>query len=94
MIIITIIIIIIIILTQQIKDCLEANKTQHNAQHGFRTNRSTTSNMLICDTKFSETLNERIECHVIMIDFKGLFDKTDHSIILIAKLSILVWIAK
>ena len=42
--------------------------------------------MLICDTLIAEALNERAECHVIMIYFKRAFNKIDHSI-LISKLS-------
>ena len=74
------------LITQQIKEYLEATNALHNAQHGFRSNRSTTSNMLICDTLITEALNKRAECHLIMIDFKRAFDKIDHSI-LISKLS-------
>ena len=73
-------------MTQQIKEYLKATNALHNAQHDFRSNRSTTSNMLICDTLIAEALNERAECHVIMIDFKRAFDKIDHSI-LTSKLS-------
>ena len=73
------------LISQQIKEYLEATNALHNAQHGFRSNRSTTSNMLICDTLIAEALNERAECHVIIIDFKRAFDKIDHSI-LISKL--------
>ena len=74
------------LITQQIKEYLEATNALHNAQHGFRSNRSTTSNMLIYDMLIAEALNERAECHVIIIDFKRAFDKIDHSI-LISKLS-------
>ena len=74
------------LITQRIKEYLEATNALHNAQHGFRSNRSTTSNMLICDTLIAEALNEKAECHVIIKDFKKTFDKIDHSI-LISKLS-------
>ena len=74
------------LISQQIKEYLEATNVLHNAQHGFRSNRLTTSSMLICDTLIAEVLNEKAECHVIMIDFKRAFDKIDHSI-LISKLS-------
>ena len=74
------------LITQQIKEYLEATNTLHSVQYGFRSNRSTTSNMLICDTLIAEALNERAECHVIKIDFKRAFDKIDH-FILISKLS-------
>ena len=54
--------------------------------------------MFICDTLIAEALNERAQCHMIMIDFKRAFDKIDHSI-LISKLSnfdidsnIVIWI--
>ena len=35
------------LITQLIKEYLEATSALHNAQHGFRSNRSTTSNLLI-----------------------------------------------
>ena len=46
-----------LIITQQIKEYLEATNALHKAQHDFRSNRSTTSNMLIYDTLIAEALN-------------------------------------
>ena len=49
-----------------------------NAQHGFRKNRSTISQLIITVNDFASTLRDQIQTDAILLDFSKAFDKVDH----------------
>ena len=49
-----------------------------NAQHGFRKNRSTISQLIITVNDFASTLRDQKQTDAILLDFSKAFDKVDH----------------
>ena len=50
-----------------------------NAQHGFRKNRSTISQLIITVNDFASTLRDQKQTDAILLDFSKAFDKVDHN---------------
>ena len=69
-----------IILTQ-ISDYLENNILMCPQQHGFMSQRSTLSNLLLCDELITQYLNDRKPCDLFLLDFTRAFDKLSHNIL-------------
>lgn len=53
----------------------------HENQHGFRSNRDTTSNLIELDTHVAMNLDEKAQTDIIYIDLAKAFDRVDHSIL-------------
>ena len=49
-----------------------------NAQHGFRKNRSTISQLVITVNDFASSLRDQKQTDAILLDFSKAFDKVDH----------------
>ena len=49
-----------------------------NAQHGFRKNRSTVSQLVITVNDFASSLRDQKQTDAILLDFSKAFDKVDH----------------
>ena len=50
-----------------------------NAQHGFRSNRSCDTQLIITINDFAESLNQGGQCDVLTLDFSKAFDKVLHA---------------
>ena len=49
-----------------------------DAQHGFRKNRSTVSQLVITVNDFASSLKNQKQTDAILLDFSKAFDKVDH----------------
>ena len=65
---------------------LDNNHFLSESQHGFRAGRSTTTNLVACDSRIASILNSGNQADLFLLDFARAFDKVNHSI-LIHKLS-------
>ena len=65
----------------QMRDYLENNKLMCPQQHGFMSQWSTLSNLLLCDELFAQYLNDRKSCDLFLLDFTRAFDKVSHSVL-------------
>ena len=70
------------IIVAQTRDYLENNKLMCPQQHGFMSQQSTLSNLLLCDELIAQYLNDRKPCDLFLLDFTRAFDKVSHSILL------------
>ena len=50
-----------------------------NAQHGFHSNRSYNTQLIITVNDFAESLNQGGQCDVLTLDFSKAFDKVPHA---------------
>ena len=57
---------------------LEGNNVLHINQHGFRKERSCTTQLLECIDDFTNSLDDRKEIDLIYLDFKPAFDRVPH----------------
>ena len=67
------------IIKEELTDFLETNKLLADSQHGFRRDRSTTTNLL----DFCDHLTKELDCGnnvgVAFLDFQKAFDEVSHS---------------
>ena len=66
------------ILYSNIMSHLKRNNILCDNQHGFRQNRSCTSQLLITVNDFANTLNDGKQIDSILLDFSKAFDKVNH----------------
>ena len=76
------------ILRKKISSYLETNKLLTETQHGFRQNRSCSTQLLSYTNLILNNLTQGIETDSIYLDYSKAFDKIDHTI-LITKLKLL-----
>ena len=64
------------------RNYLENNKLMCPQQHGFMSQLSTLSNLLLFDELIAQYLNDRTPCGLFLLDFTRASDKVSHSILL------------
>ena len=62
------------IIMTQMRDYLENNKLMCLQQHGFMSQRSTLSNLLLCDKLIAQYLNDKKPSELFLLDFTRAFD--------------------
>ena len=70
------------LIIEQLVDYIEHNNILSNTQHGFRTARSTVTNLLSSDKYIAEWINSRADFDLITFDMSKAFDKVSHNLIL------------
>ena len=61
---------------------LDNNHFLSESQHGFRAGRSTTTNLIACDSRIASILNSGNQADLFLLDFARAFDKVNHSILI------------
>ena len=69
------------IIVSQLQEYLSSNALNCQQQHGFMPKRSTATNLLQCDDRIAQHLNNKTPCDVFMLDFTRAFDKVSHEIL-------------
>ncbi len=75
------------LVVDQLRLFLTDNTLLCSQQHGFLPKRSTTTNLLQCDSIIAQHFNNGSGCDIILLDFAKAFDKVSHAILL-SKLSL------
>ena len=68
------------LVVSQAQSFLDNNHFLSESQHGFRAGRSTTTNLIACDSRIASILNSGNQADLFLLDFARAFDKVNHSI--------------
>ena len=66
------------IITSNIMQHLDKHNILHDAQHGFRKNRSTETQLIQLIDNLAHNIDNRVHTDAILLDFQKAFDKVPH----------------
>lgn len=72
------------IVKKQLERHVDMHAPLSSTQHGFRAGRSTTSNLLACDARIADLVNQSKPYDIITFDFRRAFDRVPHADMLAA----------